>query len=96
MLQLRFSFLSFFADVVLLAFCNLSNDSPNMTVLPAKLQQFLTTYFEEPGTEFEPWTPPDWSDKWDPVDKSCFKLLQGFHQLLPQIKKKLGQYEKRI
>jgi hypothetical protein len=24
-------------------------------------------YFDEPGQEFEPWTPPDWKDKWDLV-----------------------------
>ncbi|XP_033487217.1 trehalase [Epinephelus lanceolatus] len=50
-------------DVVLSAFHNLSNDSPNTTVPPAKLQEFLSTYFEKPGTEFEPWTPPDWHEK---------------------------------
>ncbi|KAM6932787.1 LOW QUALITY PROTEIN: trehalase [Lycodopsis pacificus] len=46
-----------------LSFRNLSNDSPNITVPPAKLQQFLRAYFEEPGTEFESWTPPDWHNK---------------------------------
>ncbi|XP_028429123.1 trehalase [Perca flavescens] len=50
-------------DVVLSAFRNLSNASPNSTVPPSKLQEFLSTYFEKPGTEFEPWTPPDWHDK---------------------------------
>ncbi|KAL7400533.1 hypothetical protein ABVT39_013484 [Epinephelus coioides] len=50
-------------DVVLSEFHNLSNDSPNTTVPPAKLQEFLNTYFEKPGTEFESWTPPDWHEK---------------------------------
>ncbi|XP_078102030.1 trehalase isoform X2 [Sander vitreus] len=50
-------------DVVLSAFRNLSNASPNSTVPPSKLQEFLSTYFEKPGTEFEPWTPPDWHDE---------------------------------
>ncbi|XP_078102031.1 trehalase isoform X3 [Sander vitreus] len=54
---------SFPADVVLSAFRNLSNASPNSTVPPSKLQEFLSTYFEKPGTEFEPWTPPDWHDE---------------------------------
>ncbi|XP_033968889.1 trehalase [Trematomus bernacchii] len=50
-------------DVVLSAFHNLSNESPNNTVPPAKLQEFLSNYFEKPGTEFESWTPPDWHTK---------------------------------
>ncbi|XP_037631179.1 LOW QUALITY PROTEIN: trehalase [Sebastes umbrosus] len=50
-------------DVVLSAFRNLSNESPNATIPPAKLHEFLSTYFEKPGTEFESWTPPDWHDK---------------------------------
>ncbi|KAM8904681.1 trehalase isoform 2-T2 [Spinachia spinachia] len=49
-------------DVVLSAFRNLSNESPNQTVPPAKLMEFLSAYFEKPGTEFESWTPPDWHD----------------------------------
>uniref|UniRef100_A0A3Q3VZC7 Trehalase n=1 Tax=Mola mola TaxID=94237 RepID=A0A3Q3VZC7_MOLML len=28
---------------------------------------FIIECFEEPGTEFEPWTPSDWHDKWDPA-----------------------------
>ncbi|XP_031719468.1 trehalase [Anarrhichthys ocellatus] len=45
------------------AFRNLSNESPNITVPPAKLEEFLRAYFEKPGTEFESWTPPDWHNK---------------------------------
>lgn len=37
-------------------------------VAPAKLKEFLNAYFEKPGTEFESWTPPDWHDKWEPVN----------------------------
>lgn len=49
---------SFFfpADVVLSAFRNLSQEHPNATVPPGKLQEFLSLYFEPPGTEFESWT----------------------------------------
>ncbi|KAK5868966.1 hypothetical protein PBY51_009934 [Eleginops maclovinus] len=50
-------------DIVLSAFHNLSIESPNNIVPPAKLQVFLSTYFEKPGTEFESWTPPDWHNK---------------------------------
>ncbi|KAM3615402.1 uncharacterized protein V6R79_001665 [Siganus canaliculatus] len=49
-------------DVVLLAFHNLSAESPDSVIPRDKLQEFLVTYFEEPGTEFETWTPPDWHD----------------------------------
>ncbi|XP_040048607.2 trehalase isoform X1 [Gasterosteus aculeatus] len=50
-------------DVVLSAFRNLTNESANQMVAPAKLKEFLNAYFEKPGTEFESWTPPDWHDK---------------------------------
>ncbi|XP_053279318.1 trehalase [Pleuronectes platessa] len=50
-------------DVVLSAFRNLSNQMPNGTVPPARLREFLAENFEKPGSEFEPWTPPDWHDK---------------------------------
>uniref|UniRef100_A0A3B5BC12 Trehalase n=1 Tax=Stegastes partitus TaxID=144197 RepID=A0A3B5BC12_9TELE len=50
-------------DVVLSAFHNLSNKFPNKNVPPADLREFLAAHFEDPGTEFEPWTPPDWHDK---------------------------------
>lgn len=55
-------------DVVLSAFRNLTNESANQMVAPAKLKEFLNAYFEKPGTEFESWTPPDWHDKWEPVN----------------------------
>ncbi|XP_047449604.1 trehalase [Mugil cephalus] len=47
-------------DVVLSAFRNLSNVHPE--VPRDKLQEFLDSYFEEPGTEFATWTPPDWHE----------------------------------
>lgn len=50
-------------EVVLSAFRNLSSEMPNGTVPPAKLPEFLNLYFDKPGSEFEPWTPPDWHDK---------------------------------
>ncbi|KAJ7990155.1 hypothetical protein DPEC_G00297390 [Dallia pectoralis] len=50
-------------DVVLSAFNNLSRGFPNAVVSPSILRDFLSTYFEEPGKEFLPWSPPDWHDK---------------------------------
>ncbi|KAG7217636.1 hypothetical protein INR49_021324 [Caranx melampygus] len=71
-------------DVVLSAFQNLSNETTNMTVPPAKLQEFLNVYFEKPGTEFESWTPPDWHDN---IFKNPSKQieLKNFSSLLFQI-----------
>lgn len=51
------------ADVVLSAFHNLSSKMPDGTVPPTLLQEFLSVNFENPGSEFEPWMPPDWHDK---------------------------------
>ncbi|XP_023817400.1 trehalase [Oryzias latipes] len=48
-------------DLVLSSFHNLSTEFLNSMVPPAKLQEFLDQYFEEPGTELEPWAPPDWN-----------------------------------
>lgn len=59
------------ADDVLSAFRNLSSKFPNTTVPPVKLQEFLNTSFDQPGTEFESWAPPDWHEKWDPVFVCC-------------------------
>ncbi|RVE65162.1 hypothetical protein OJAV_G00132760 [Oryzias javanicus] len=50
-------------DLVLSSFHNLSAEFLNATVPPARLLEFLDQYFEEPGTELEPWTPPDWTDQ---------------------------------
>ena len=56
-----------FLDVVLSAFQNLSQDWPSNAIPPSTLRDFVGLYFDEPGQEFEPWTPPDWKDKWDLV-----------------------------
>lgn len=63
------------ADVVLSAFHNLSHGFPNSTVPPAELRDLVSECFEEPGTEFEPWTPSDWHDKWDPAVRRLVTVL---------------------
>uniref|UniRef100_A0AAX7SZB2 Trehalase n=1 Tax=Astatotilapia calliptera TaxID=8154 RepID=A0AAX7SZB2_ASTCA len=50
-------------DDVLSAFRNLSSKFPNTTIPPVKLEEFLNTSFDQPGTEFESWAPPDWHEK---------------------------------
>lgn len=45
------------------AFENLTSGFPNKTLPSPELLKFLNVYFEEPGKEFEVWTPPDWHSK---------------------------------
>ncbi|XP_051579738.1 trehalase-like isoform X2 [Myxocyprinus asiaticus] len=47
-------------EVVGEAFANLTSGFPNRTVSSSELMKFLKKYFEEPGKEFEMWTPTDW------------------------------------
>lgn len=47
-------------EVVVEAFANLTSGFPNKIVPSSELQKFLNVYFEEPGKEFEIWTPSDW------------------------------------
>lgn len=51
------------SDIISSAFHNLSNESPSMTIPRDKLLEFVSVYFEKPGTEFEAWTPPDWHNQ---------------------------------
>ncbi|XP_068570050.1 trehalase [Cebidichthys violaceus] len=78
-------------DVVLSAFRNLSNESPNITVPPAKLQEFLSAYFEEPGTEFESWTPPDWHDKPKFLEGIADQDLRNWAEKIHFLWKSLGR-----
>ncbi|XP_026173726.1 trehalase [Mastacembelus armatus] len=78
-------------DIVLLAFHNLSNESPNMTVPVAQLQEFLSTYFEKPGTEFETWTPPDWHDKPKFLGGIADQELRDWAEKIHSLWKSLGR-----
>ncbi|XP_062329245.1 trehalase [Osmerus eperlanus] len=78
-------------DIVLLAFHNLTQKAPNMTVVPTKLREFLKMYFEEPGKEFEPWNPPDWHGKPQFLDKVADKKLHDWAKKLHQLWKSLGR-----
>ncbi|XP_051895879.1 trehalase [Pristis pectinata] len=50
-------------DVVWEAFKNLTTASPARNLTKHQLNNFVQTYFEDPGQEFEKWTPEDWSDQ---------------------------------
>uniref|UniRef100_A0A665VZT1 Trehalase n=1 Tax=Echeneis naucrates TaxID=173247 RepID=A0A665VZT1_ECHNA len=78
-------------DVVLSAFHNLSNETPNATVLPAELQEFLSVYFEKPGTEFESWTPPDWQDKPKFLGGIADQKLRDWAEKIHHLWKSLGR-----
>ncbi|XP_020482088.2 trehalase [Labrus bergylta] len=76
-------------DVVLSAFQNLSQESPNIP--PAKLQEFLRTYFEKPGTEFESWTPSDWHDNPKFLGGIADQQLRSWAGKIHQLWKSLGR-----
>ncbi|CAL9684359.1 unnamed protein product [Knipowitschia caucasica] len=78
-------------DIISSAFQNLSNVFP---VVPReKLQEFINMYFEKPGSEFETWTPPDWHNKPEFLNKINDKQLREWafkiHQLWKQLGKKI-------
>ncbi|KAM6988666.1 trehalase isoform 1-T2 [Tautogolabrus adspersus] len=76
-------------DVVLSAFQNLSQESPNIPA--AKLQEFLRTYFEKPGTEFESWTPSDWHDNPKFLGGIADQQLRTWAEEIHQLWKSLGR-----
>ncbi|TKS80711.1 Trehalase [Collichthys lucidus] len=78
-------------DVVLSAFRNLSHGLPNTTVPPGKLQEFLTTYFEKPGMEFESWTPPDWHEKPKFLEGIADDELRNWAEKIHELWKSLGR-----
>ncbi|XP_026219255.1 trehalase isoform X1 [Anabas testudineus] len=78
-------------DVVLSAFRNLSHEFPNTTIPSAKLQEFVSAYFEEPGTEFESWTPPDWHDEPKFLGKIADQELRDWAKNIHDLWKSLGR-----
>uniref|UniRef100_A0A4W5L8X2 Trehalase n=1 Tax=Hucho hucho TaxID=62062 RepID=A0A4W5L8X2_9TELE len=79
------------SDIVLAAFRNLTHGAPDTTVPPAVLREFLHKYFEEPGTEFEPWSPPDWHDKPQFLTKIADAELHSWAEKLHRLWKSLGR-----
>uniref|UniRef100_A0A8C9YIA9 Trehalase n=1 Tax=Sander lucioperca TaxID=283035 RepID=A0A8C9YIA9_SANLU len=78
-------------SMFLSTFRNLSNASPNSTVPPSKLQEFLSTYFEKPGSEFEPWTPPDWHDEPKFLEGIVDRELRNWAGKIHNLWKSLGR-----
>ncbi|XP_055369817.1 trehalase isoform X2 [Betta splendens] len=78
-------------DVVSLAFHNLSKEFPNATVPPDRLKGFLSAYFEEPGTEFESWTPPDWHEEPTFLGRIADQQLRDWAKKIHALWKSLGR-----
>ncbi|XP_052370194.1 trehalase isoform X2 [Oncorhynchus keta] len=77
-------------DIILTAFHNLTHGDPN-AVPPAVLRDFLHTYFDEPGKEFAPWSPPDWHDKPQFLAGIADAELRSWAEKLHHLWKSLGR-----
>ncbi|XP_030621075.1 trehalase [Chanos chanos] len=78
-------------EVVLGAFQNLTSKFPDGVVPRTELQEFLSTFFEEPGKEFEPWVPPDWRDNPHFLSKIADTTLREWAKQLNGLWKSLGR-----
>uniref|UniRef100_A0A8C2BEU9 Trehalase n=1 Tax=Cyprinus carpio TaxID=7962 RepID=A0A8C2BEU9_CYPCA len=78
-------------EVVVEAFANLSSGFPNKTVPSSELRKFLQTYFEEPGKEFEQWTPPDWHSKPKFLSRVSDSKYRSWAEELHSLWKSLGR-----
>ncbi|KAJ8280272.1 hypothetical protein GJAV_G00052590 [Gymnothorax javanicus] len=78
-------------DEVMSAFKNLTLGSTNGTLKPSQIQGFLDSFFEEPGKEFEQWTPPDWHDKPHFLSKVSDADLRNWAEKLHHLWKSLGR-----
>ncbi|XP_035240156.1 trehalase [Anguilla anguilla] len=78
-------------DEVLSAFRNLTSGTPGGTPEPSRIREFLAAFFEEPGTEFERWTPPDWHDRPQFLSKVSDVGLRSWAEKLHSLWKSLGR-----
>ncbi|CDR00285.1 unnamed protein product, partial [Oncorhynchus mykiss] len=77
-------------DIILTAFHNLTHGDPN-SVPPAVLRDFLHKYFDEPGKEFAPWSPPDWHDNPQFLAGIADAELRSWAEKLHHLWKSLGR-----
>uniref|UniRef100_A0A8C8GPK1 Trehalase n=1 Tax=Oncorhynchus tshawytscha TaxID=74940 RepID=A0A8C8GPK1_ONCTS len=77
-------------DIILTAFHNLTHGDLN-SVPPAVLRDFLHKYFDEPGKEFAPWSPPDWHDKPQFLAGIADAELRSWAEKLHHLWKSLGR-----
>ncbi|XP_006642243.2 trehalase [Lepisosteus oculatus] len=76
---------------VLQSFWNLTSRVPGGNLPASQLRKFLEDFFEEPGTEFEPWTPADWHSKPRFLSKIADGRLRRWAKELHQLWKSLGR-----
>ncbi|KAH8401692.1 hypothetical protein KR009_007387, partial [Drosophila setifemur] len=55
------------------------------------LQMFVEKHFNEPGSELEPWTPPDWKERPPFLAKICDPKLKEFGSKVNKLWKDLGR-----
>uniref|UniRef100_A0A673L1T3 Alpha,alpha-trehalose glucohydrolase n=1 Tax=Sinocyclocheilus rhinocerous TaxID=307959 RepID=A0A673L1T3_9TELE len=79
-------------EVIVKAFANLSSGFPNKTVPSSELQKFLQTYFEEPGKEFEQWSPPDWHSEPKLLSRVSDSKYRSWAEELHGLWKSLGVF----
>ncbi|XP_072551573.1 trehalase [Salminus brasiliensis] len=77
--------------VVLDAFSNLMQKFPDQVIPASELKVFVNTYFSGDGTEFEPWTPPDWHDNPKFLSKVSDPNLRSWAEQLHGLWKSLGR-----
>ncbi|KAL4220633.1 hypothetical protein ACF0H5_021029 [Mactra antiquata] len=81
-------------DIVISAFANISQ-SGLRTPTKVQLREFLNTYFEGPNTEFEKWTPEDYTESPAFLDNVKDENLKEFGKFLCKTWKHLGRKIKK-
>lgn len=78
-------------DVVWEAFQSLTSSSLSGKLTKQQLTDFVQEYFEEPGQEFEKWTPDDWSDQPQFLQRISDPDLRAWAKELHALWKSLGR-----
>ncbi|MGH0115000.1 UNVERIFIED_CONTAM: hypothetical protein FKN15_067861 [Acipenser sinensis] len=76
---------------VLSAFHNLTSGAPGGKASVAQLREFLDSFFEAPGQEFEPWTPADWHSGPQFLERISDPSLRSWAAELHALWKSLGR-----
>ncbi|KAK6469129.1 trehalase [Huso huso] len=78
-------------EKVLSAFHNLTSGAPGGKASVAQLREFLDSFFEAPGQEFEPWTPADWHSGPQFLERISDPSLRSWAAELHALWKSLGR-----
>ncbi|XP_041090784.1 trehalase [Polyodon spathula] len=78
-------------EKVLSAFHNLTAGAPGGKPSVAQLREFLGSFFEAPGQEFEPWTPADWHSGPQFLERISDPSLRSWAAELHALWKSLGR-----